>query len=148
MRREDICRNRYFVSLQKSSEQANILKGTGFSPYIKPAKSTRALDPGGMLAFPGKLVQSFIRRMPKTSKQPSAFAAVKQFANCFPSSRVRFCFGLVIEGAHGAINDGLFFFGLAARGAAVGETRLIGLQFKLSGTDDTGSNRKRHLLLW
>jgi hypothetical protein len=31
-----------------ASEQVDVLKGTGFSPYIKPAKSAWALAPEGM----------------------------------------------------------------------------------------------------
>jgi hypothetical protein len=36
-----------------SPENIDVLKGTGFSPYIKPAKSPRALAPEEMLVFPG-----------------------------------------------------------------------------------------------
>jgi hypothetical protein len=38
-----------FPVFQGASEQVDVLKGTGFSPYIKPPKSTRALAPEGML---------------------------------------------------------------------------------------------------
>jgi hypothetical protein len=36
------------------------LKGTGFNPYIIPAKSRRALAPKGMLAFPENLFRAFL----------------------------------------------------------------------------------------
>jgi hypothetical protein len=42
----------------QGSEQDDALKGTSFSPYIKPAKSTRALAPEGMLRFPRNLLRT------------------------------------------------------------------------------------------
>jgi len=80
--------------------------------------------------------------------KPSTFLAVEEIADRFSSGLIRFRGCRALKGAHGAVDDGFFFFRFTARRAAVGETGLIGLQFKLTGTYDTDSNWKRHLLLW
>ncbi len=75
-----------------------------------------------------------------------AVFAVKKLAHGLAPGLVGFSGIFAFERVHGTLVGGLRIgsFGLAAGGTTVGETRLVGLQLELFGTDDANSNWKRH----
>jgi len=85
---------------------------------------------------------------PQQQKICSSLAvfAVKQVAHGLAARLVGLRHGLSIYG--GQVLAGVlgFGFGFAAGGAAVGETRLIGLEFELFVTDDAGFDGEGHFI--
>lgn len=74
-----------------------------------------------------------------------AVLAIKKIADRLPAGLVYFTLSLAFFGVSGALRDRID--GLIVRTAlrtAIGETRLVRLQFELFRTDDTNFNRKSH----
>ncbi len=74
----------------------------------------------------------------------SAVFAIKEVPDCVLPGSIQFALSFRSNGVGKALCPGNCLFRLAANGAAVGETRLIGLQLELLSTYGADFDWKRH----